>query len=406
MTRPRYLLIAIVLILSIASCKKNAGNKAPIVDAGPSQTIYLPDSARVKGTITDDGKIVANLWSQIAGPKQANILNPGADSTVIIFSVPGNYSFQLLSTDNEGAVGVDTVAILVNPNKNKAPIVDAGPSQTITLPDSARVKGTITDDGSVVSNLWSQIAGPRQANILNPGAESTAIIFSVSGNYSFKLQSTDNEGAVGVDTVSIQVNPVELKTLTLQPVNNPWEFNLAAISPLAAPDDRSYVPTYDLPVMFWLKPNNDWYEVRPMIKFDLSSIPPNQTIVSANLYLYSYPGTTQNGTTANTGPQNGFNAKMITSDWSPATVNWNNQPVTSGAVYAMAYDTKEAQLDMNFIVTEALLYMTRNKFNYGFMLQMANNNPNYNSRTFVSSHNPDLSLADKFPKLVVVYKRS
>ncbi|MFL5747359.1 MAG: DNRLRE domain-containing protein [Niastella sp.] len=314
MTRARYLLAAFVLVLSVASCKKDVDNKVPVADAGPSQIITLPDSAKVKVTATDEGKIVAYSWSQVSGPNHANILNPGADSTAIVFSVPGNYLFQVMATDNEGASGVDTVSILVN--------------------------------------------------------------------------------------------AIEIKTLTLQPANNPYEFNLAALRPITGDIDQSYAPTYDLPLMTWPK-NNVWYDVRPMIKFDLSGIPANSTIVTANLYLYSYPSPTMsgNGIDANSGPDNSFSPRMITANWSPSTVNWNNQP-SSTSVTASAENTRVPQVDLNFDVTGAISFMYRNNANYGFLLQFNNANPYNNSRIFVSSHNPNPSLASKFPKLVVVYKRA
>lgn len=54
--------------------------------------------------------------------------------------------------------------------ENKVPVADAGPSKTITLPDSVVVTGTGTDaDGKVVAYLWSQVSGPASSNIVNPG---------------------------------------------------------------------------------------------------------------------------------------------------------------------------------------------------------------------------------------------
>jgi hypothetical protein len=291
--------------------------------------------------------------------------------------------------------------------ENKVPEVDAGSSQNITIPDSAKVKASGTDaDGMIVAYLWSQVSGPKPATILNPGADSTAIVFSVPGNYLFQVMATDNVGATGVDTVSVLVNPIEIKTLTLQPAKNPWEFNLAALRPNSGDVDQSYAPTYDLPLMTWPR-NSVWYDVRPMIKFDLSGIPANSTIVSANLYLYSYPSPTVsgNGIDANSGPDNSFYVGMIMSDWSPSTVNWNNQP-SAYSITVSAENTRVPQVDLNLNVTPAISYMYRNNANYGFKFQFHNANPYNNSRIFVSSHNPNPSLASKFPKLVVVYKRA
>jgi hypothetical protein len=48
---------------------------------------------------------------------------------------------------------------------NQAPVVDAGPDQTITLPSSANLNGTVTDDGlpnppGTVTTTWSEVSGP------------------------------------------------------------------------------------------------------------------------------------------------------------------------------------------------------------------------------------------------------
>jgi hypothetical protein len=407
MTRTLSILAIFVSLLSAASCKKDVENKVPVADAGPSQNVTLPDSVVLTGAGTDaDGNVVAHFWSQVSGPANSTIVNPGATSTAIKFKVPGSYLFQLMVTDNEGAPGTDTVLVQVSGSKierNKVPVVDAGPAQTITLPDSVVLSGTGTDaDGKVMAYLWSQVSGPNTSSIVNPGTTSTVVRFNHPGSYLFQLMAVDDKGAVGVDTVSVVVNATIINTLTLQPANNPYEINLAALNTT----DSTYVPTYDLPVMIWLRENNAWFEVRSLIKFDLSSIPVNSTIVSANLYLYSYPSPTMsgNGTDANWGPQNSMGIYMNRSNWSPATVNWANQPEafegpTTG-------DTQVRQLDLNTNVTSLVTYMVRNNVNYGFKLQIINRNPYYNTRIFVSSHNPNPNFASKHPKLVVVYKRS
>jgi hypothetical protein len=96
-------------------------------------------------------------------------VNPGADFTIIRFTVPGSYLFQLMVTDDNGATGVDTVSVLVSGSKiegNKIPVANAVHNKIITLPDSAVVTGTGTDvDGKVVAYLWSQVSGPARSTI-------------------------------------------------------------------------------------------------------------------------------------------------------------------------------------------------------------------------------------------------
>ena len=48
-------------------------------------------------------------------------------------------------------------------NANRAPIVDAGPDQTVTLPAGATLDATVTDDGrpsGALTATWTQTSGP------------------------------------------------------------------------------------------------------------------------------------------------------------------------------------------------------------------------------------------------------
>lgn len=107
----------------------SAFNKVPTAEAGNPVEITLPtNTATLSGSGTDiDGTIKAYLWSQVSGPSVSVINNPGSASTQISALSEGKYIFQLMVTDNEGAVGVDTTSIVV-----KKPVV-----QLLTLQPSA-----------------------------------------------------------------------------------------------------------------------------------------------------------------------------------------------------------------------------------------------------------------------------
>jgi hypothetical protein len=405
MSKTLYSLAILSMFLCVVSCKKDfEENKVPVADAGQSKTITLPDSAVVSGSGTDaDGKVVAYLWSQVSGPANSIIVNPGANSTIIRFTVPGSYLFQLMVTDDNGATGVDTVSVLVTGSKiegNKIPVVNAGPNKIITLPDSAVVTGTGTDiDGKVVAYLWSQVSGPAPSTIVNPGYPSTSFQFSVAGSYIFQLLVVDDKGATGVDTMSVLVKPaIGQQTLTLQPANNPTEFNLAVESG----NNVTGLTQADLLAAAWTR-NGNPFTVRGLLKFDLSAINTNATIVSANLYLYSYPSPTTNGNLidANYGTNNSMFVQQVTSNWSPGTLTWGNQPAGSTTNEVLVPTTAQSQLDLNLDVTAMVSSMVNGNANYGFLIKLQNE-VTYTSRIFVSSHNT--TYTTKFPKLVVVYK--
>jgi hypothetical protein len=114
--------------------------------------ITLPSSASLRSA-TDDGlpnppATLTLQWSQVSGPGAATFANGNAASTTVSFSQAGIYVLRLSA--NDSLVGTaDDVTLTVNPAPpvNQAPVVDAGPAQTITLPAGATLTGTVSDDG-------------------------------------------------------------------------------------------------------------------------------------------------------------------------------------------------------------------------------------------------------------------
>lgn len=81
---------------------------------------------------------------------------------------------------------------------NRAPLVDAGPNQTITLPADAALNGTVSDDGmpnppGVVTSGWSVASGPGGVTFLDANAVDTRASFATSGTYVLQLTSGDGE---------------------------------------------------------------------------------------------------------------------------------------------------------------------------------------------------------------------
>jgi len=282
---------------------------------------------------------------------------------------------------------------------NRVPIAEAGHSVNITLPvKSISLSGTGTDtDGQIVAYLWSQVSGPASTNITNPGAASTDINGFVEGNYVFQLMVTDDDGATGVDTVAVSVNPAVEKTVTIQPSNNPDEKMLVTIGG----KDQSFQGSKEWVVDAWTV-NGQSYTGRVAFKFDLSSVPATATIVQASLYLYSNnPPINGNLQDPNYGSANGLVLQQITSQWSPATADWFHQPQTTETNEVLIPATSQSVLDLNINVTDLVSAMIKTDSNYGFLMKLQNE-VEYNSRMFVSSYHPEKT--SKHPKLVVIYK--
>jgi hypothetical protein len=189
-------------------------NQAPAVDAGPNRVINLPASASLDGTVSDDGLpnppgAVTTTWSKGSGPGTVTFVNANAVDTQASFSLPGVYILRL--TANDGALSrTDSMQVTANP-ANTAPVVDAGPNQTITLPASASLDGTVSDDGqpsppALVTVAWTKWSGPGTVTFANANAVDTQASFSVAGTYVLRLTASD--GALGtVDSVQVTVLP-------------------------------------------------------------------------------------------------------------------------------------------------------------------------------------------------------
>ncbi len=195
----------------------------PTVDAGLDQMITLPASASLDGTVTDDGlSALTTTWSMTSGPGTVTFGDASAVDTTADFSVDGVYVLRLTATDGTGPV-FDEATITVNPvGADTPPTVSAGLDQTITLPASASLDGTVTDDGlSALTTAWSVTSGPAGGVVTFGDASlvDTTADFSVDGVYVLRLTATDGTGPV-FDEVTITVNPAALPSIHVGDLDN------------------------------------------------------------------------------------------------------------------------------------------------------------------------------------------
>ena len=195
-------------------------NQPPTVDAGPDQTIELPDPAFLKGVITDDGmphgSTVTSTWSLVNGPGPVVFGNVNAPVTTASFTVPGLYTLKLSATDTEFTVSDEMqVTVLLN----QPPTADAGPDQVITLPNSATMNGAATDDGlprgSTLETTWSFVSGPSPVIFPDSTVLNAIAIFTVPGTYVLRLTASDGKLSASDEmTVVVQPKPFAERTYT------------------------------------------------------------------------------------------------------------------------------------------------------------------------------------------------
>src|SRR6185369_5740547 len=173
-------------------------NVGPTVTAGNDQTVTMPDPAKLSGISCDDGfprgSALALSWSKVSGPGDVAFTKPNSPVTDATFTLPGAYVLRLTATDSEQTAS-DDVSVTVLP-PNQAPIVNAGPNQTITLPNSAALIGAASDDGlpagSTLTTFWSQVSGPGLVTFNDIDALATRAVFSTPGTYVLRLTANDS----------------------------------------------------------------------------------------------------------------------------------------------------------------------------------------------------------------------
>jgi FtsP/CotA-like multicopper oxidase with cupredoxin domain len=162
------------------------------------------------------------------------------------------------------------------PPVDTPPTVDAGVDDTITLPATASLNGTVTDDGvSALSTLWTQTSGPGTVTFGDDTAVDTTASFSIDGVYVLRLTATDGTGPV-FDEVTITVNPAPgPTTLTLQ---------------VGASSDDVNQDANTLELAFftvWLGNGSSTTASYTGLRFTNVTIPPGATITAAHVEVYA-----------------------------------------------------------------------------------------------------------------------
>jgi len=192
-------------------------NQAPTVNAGPDQTITLPATASLSGTANDDGlpappATLTTTWSVVTGVGTVTFANPANRVTTATFSAAGTYTLRLTASDSALSASDDIVVTVNSAPVNQPPTVNAGPDQTITLPATASLSGTASDDGlpnppATLTTTWSMVNGPAGGTVTfgNASARATTASFSAAGSYTLRL--TANDSALSrTDDIVITVN--------------------------------------------------------------------------------------------------------------------------------------------------------------------------------------------------------
>ena len=164
-----------------------------VVDPVDTNTLYVA---------TDVGVFVSsNLGGSWA------VLGSGLPAvlTTDIKHMPGSPPKLFAGTYGRSIYSIDLTGVV-----NAPPTVDAGANQVITLPATANLDGTVSDDGlpdppGTITTIWSQVGGPGSVTFGDLNAVDTTATFSLAGTYTLRLTADDSQ-ATNSDDVTITVN--------------------------------------------------------------------------------------------------------------------------------------------------------------------------------------------------------
>jgi hypothetical protein len=251
------------------------------------------------------------------------------NSLVIIITGTGKRVAESYNGSSSGAPLLH-VEYTTGPVANRAPNVDAGPDQAVTLPNNAILDGTVIDDGlpdspGVVTTTWSQVNGPGTVTFGDPDVVDTTASFSTDGEYVLRLTAGDGE-LTASDDLSVTVYPEGTQANTIeiriQTGNNDAEERSSG---------SMYLTSSDLELVY------DSGNQKVGMRFNGATIPRGATITNA--YIQFQADESHSGATYLTiQGQDIGNAPIFTSSSgnissrarTTASVSWNPAPWSTG----------------------------------------------------------------------------
>jgi len=217
---------------NFASSENGDSTKRPklIVTFVTSEPINLPPMARLSAEpmsgqapllVSFDGGASQDPDSTITGYHWDFGDSTGGEGAQIshTYQDSGTYTVTLTVTDGHGATDSAGVEISVTANSAPVAVIDAGPlSGYAPLTVILNASGSSDNDGSIVSYSWDFGDNSSQAGV------EAEHIYNISGNHVVTLTVTDDGGATGTATVTVQVatnSPPEILDFSA----NPTEFD-------------------------------------------------------------------------------------------------------------------------------------------------------------------------------------
>jgi hypothetical protein len=193
-------------------------NTPPVADAGLEPSGEVGQPITLDGSASDAEDPPSSLtisWFAAVRPSSTAVATCTAGCSTpdptFTFNEAGTYHLHISVYDSgwlNAQDGVDVTVSNAPPPVNQAPTVAAGDDQTLELPATATLDGTVSDDGlpagSTLSSTWSEFSGPGTVTLGDPGDVDTTATFSEAGTYVLHLTATDGDLST-TDDVTVTV---------------------------------------------------------------------------------------------------------------------------------------------------------------------------------------------------------
>ncbi len=184
------------------------GNRAPVADAGPDQTVNPGDSAVLdgSGSFDPDGDSLTYSWTLVSAPvgSTATLLQPTSVNPVLLTDLPGDYEVALIVDDGQLSSSPDKVVVSTT---NSPPVANAGADQSVPLDGVVVLDGSGSSDadGDPLTYFWQIVGQPvaSTATLDDPTLVMPSFVADQPGQYVVELVVDDGMATSAPDTVVI-----------------------------------------------------------------------------------------------------------------------------------------------------------------------------------------------------------
>ncbi|PAW61704.1 MAG: hypothetical protein B9S37_04500 [Verrucomicrobiia bacterium Tous-C3TDCM] len=180
--------------VSSASFVSSSANVGALVNAGPDQTIQLPQSATLAGSSSDDA-LPSNpgthtlTWSKIAGPSSVEFSDASSATSTASFSAVGTYSLRLIAHDSEVQTFDDMIV-----TATATPIQAWRDDHFSMITNPQDAENLADPDNDSIPNLLEYAFG-TDPTIANANGGPTADTVELNGEKHLQLNVTKNPNA-------------------------------------------------------------------------------------------------------------------------------------------------------------------------------------------------------------------